>query len=439
MAIDQRAVDPDPRDRSRPSEAGVITRRALVDALARREVAEWVLVERVQELATVDEARPLRREDLRTRWTMLVHRDVAHGRGTARIEIGSFHGNARDVVDQALMLAEAAVGPAWRSTPPAAPAKVQLVDDKLEKAHLLEAGTGFLSALRRPPRSTVTASLELLRERVMVLASSGFHAGWTATAARALAVVTVGERSLEVMREARRLEDLQLTPALADAAADLASLGTATAPAAGRCAIVLHAEALLHGGGVGVWSVFGDHANAEVDRQGLMRYRLRAAIAPGADSIAEPLTITSDGSLDFATRSAPVGDEADAVRRFVLIERGISVGLGMSMREAARRRSDPNGGVRNLVVGPGTWTGALPVRRTLDVRRLRSLSIDPYTGDASLELALGFEGSRAIAGGTIRMDLVGALARALRSANVIHRGAYVGPSAVLIEDAELLA
>ncbi|MDB4964226.1 MAG: Zn-dependent protease [Myxococcales bacterium] len=417
----------------------MISRRALVSALGHRDVAEWVLVERVQELATVDEAHPLRREELRTRWTVLVHRDVAHGRGTARIELGSFHGSAREIVDQALSLAEAAVGPAWRSTPPAAPAKVRVLDDKLETARLPEVAASFLSTLRRPPRSNVTASIELLRERVVVQASSGFRTTWMATSARAQALVSVGERSIEVQREARRLDDLQLAPALVDAVGDLTSLATASVPAPGRCAIVLHAEALLHGGGLGVWSVFADHATAEVERQGLMRYRLRAPIAPGAEAIPEPLTITSDGSLDFATRSAPVGDEGDAVRRFALVERGISVGLGMSMREAARRRGDPNGGVRNLVIDRGTWSGALPTTRTLDIRRLRSLSIDPYTGDASLELALGYEGTRPITGGTLRLDLVTALARAHRSATVIHRGAYVGPSAVWIDDAELLA
>lgn len=288
----------------------------------------------------------------------------------------------------------------------------------------------------------MTSSIEVLREFVTVHASSGFHTGWNASALRASALVAVGNRSLEVTREARRVDDLALGRGLADAARDLGLLATATAPTPGRCAILLRTDALLHDGGLGVWSVFADHASAEIERQGLSRYRLRSPIAPGVDQVAEPLTITSNGALDFGTRSAPVGDEGDAVRRFALIERGISVGLGMSMREAARRRTDPNGGVRNLVVGAGTWDGALPGRRSIDIHRLRSLSIDPYTGDASLELSLGIERDgtteRVITGGTLRLDLVGALARARRSATSIQRGPYVGPDAVLIDDAELL-
>lgn len=420
----------------------MINRRSLTNALKARRVSEWIVVERGQEIAIADEARPLRRRDLRRLFTVVVHHDVTRGRGTAKLEIASLHGEALDIVDQAIDLAGAAVGPSWQSTPPAAPAKVALLDAQLEKADLAAVASELLAALPRPSGATVTASVEVLREFVTVHASSGFHTGWNASFLRGTALVAVGDRSLEVTREARRLDDLALGPGLAVAARDLGLLATATRPAPGRCAAILRIDALLHGGGLGVWSVFADHASAEIERQGLSRYRLRSPIAPGVDQLAEPLTITSNGALDFATRSAPVGDEGDAVRRFALIERGISVGLGMSMREAARRRTDPNGGVRNLVVGAGTWDGALPSRRSIDIHRLRSLSIDPYTGDASLELSLGIERDGAtetvITGGTLRLDLVGALARARRSATTLQRGPYVGPDAVLIDDAELL-
>ena len=43
-----------------------------------------------------------------------------------------------------------------------------------------------------------------------------------------------------------------------------------------------------------------------------------------------------------------------------------------------------------------------------------------------------------ITGGTLRLDLVGALARARRSATILQRGPYIGPDAVLIDEAELL-
>ncbi|MGN6108421.1 MAG: metallopeptidase TldD-related protein, partial [Kofleriaceae bacterium] len=263
---------------------------------------------------------------------------------------------------------------------------------------------------------------------------------------RAEALVRAHDRSLAIAREARRIADLDLDAAIAAAATDLAQLATAGAPAAGRCALVLSTDALLHGDALGAWAAFAAQADAALERQGLTRYRLGAPVVPGADRIDEPLSLSSDGAIDFAPRSAPVGDDGDPVRRFPLVERGIARGLGLTAHEAARRQRDPNGGVRNLVVSPGTWDQQLPAGRTIEVRRLRALAIDRYTGDASLELALAIDhdrdrdrgARRAFTGGTIRLDLIAALARARRSAATVRRGAYIGPAAVLIDDAELI-
>ncbi len=418
----------------------MISRRALVSALQARRIADWVVIERAQELATIAEDRALRRTEERMRWTVIVHHDVPRGRGTARLELGTRQGNAAEIVEQAISLASAAIGPAWASTPAAAPAKVTLLDRSLEKANLADVAAEILHGAKRPAGSVVQLGLEVLRERVSVQAESGFHTAWTATNLSAEGLIALGDHSLEVTREARRRTDLDLDDALAQSAADLSLLVSAGPPVPGRCSVILRADALLDGGGLGVWSVFADHASAETERQGLTRYRQSSPIVPGADQIAEPLTITSDGALDFAARSAPVGDEGDAVRRFALIERGIATGLGISAREAARRRVDPNGGVRNLVIARGTWNEAPPPGRTIDVRRLRSLSIDPYTGDASLELRLAIDrqSDRAFTGGTLRLDLIDTLARARRSSAALRRGPYLGPAALLIEDAELI-
>ena len=254
--------------------------------------------------------------------------------------------------------------------------------------------------------------------------------------------MTTATHGLEVTRAARRLADLALDGALTDAAADLAGLAAATAPTPGRCAVIFRADALLHDGGLGVWQVFADQASAEIERQGLTRYRPATAITAGADQLDEPLSITSDGALAFGLASAPLGDDAGAVRRFALIERGTATGLGLSTREAARRGREPNGGVRNLVIAPGTWRDQPPAVRTLDVRRLHALTIEPYTGEATLEIALAFEregaATRPVTGGTLRIDLVVALARARRSETSLRRGAYVGPAAIVLADVDVV-
>src|SRR5262249_61520672 len=133
---------------------------------------------------------------------------------------------------------------------------------------------------------------------------------------------------------ARRGSDRELDAAIAGAAADLALYAKAGKPASGKCAVVLDTDAMLHGDGLGVWAAFAAQADAVVERQGLTRYREGNPIAPGADQITEPLTITSNGALDWGVRSAPVGDEGDAVRKFAIVDRGSRSGLGLSPRRA---------------------------------------------------------------------------------------------------------
>lgn len=475
----------------------MITHQDLVQQLARRSSGAWSVVERVQDIAFAADQPPRQRRDHRTRLTVIVHQDTARGRGSARLDFDPFDGSSSDLVDRALALALTAVGPAWASAPPAAPAKVALVDPALVERELGAVALGTLARLRRPDHLATTAAIHVLREKRTVIASSGFHATWLATSLRGDAVLASRDHSLAVSRRARRSDDFELDAALADAAADLAVLADAGPPIPGPCALWLGPEALVpdlarfcDGGGAlgggalgggalggdadhglggdpglagtadhalgggtslpggadhGLWTIFAHQADAAVERQGLTRYRLHADIASGASQLAEPLSITSNGALDFAALSLPVTDDAVAIRSFPLVERGIAVGLGLSPREAALRGTDPNGGVRNLVVAPGTWTPApSPTTRTIEVRRLHAVAVDPYTGDARLDIAFALDHHPGRApvpftGGTLHLDLIATLARARRSSQLLRRGAYHGPAAVFIDDAELVA
>jgi predicted Zn-dependent protease len=443
----------------------MIDRRGLQHALERRGVAEWSVIERAQQLGaaeqTIDSALPSRvlraaaepplatarvhRAEHRTRWQVTVHEDLATGldkvvgRGSAHLDIDAATGDPEAVVDQALALARAAVGPPWRSSPTAAPARVRLADEELASAEPLAIADGLVRGVHAPAGITVTGAASVLREEVHAIARGGVHTSWIAALARVELLVASDAHALVIAREARQLAELDLDAAVQAAVADLALLATAGVPAPGPCALVLAADAMLEGG-LGVWEAFAAQADAVVERQGLTRYREHMPIVPGADQVAEPLTIASDGALEYGTRSAPLADDGDAVRRFPLVERGIAAGLGLPPREAALRHRDPNGGVRNLVVATGSWSpGEVGAGRVVELRRLRSLTIDPYTGDASLEIALGLDGGKPFAGGTIRLDLIAALAHARRSRKRLRRGPYWGPQAVWIERAELIA
>lgn len=420
----------------------MIRRRDLASLLGNRRVADWVVIERAQDVASFDEHARVRRVEKRTLFQVTVHVDSPAGRGSAHTTIDAVDGTAEAAIEQAIAAAQASIGPAWLSRPLAAPARVKLADESLAGREPLEVVAEIVKALPRP--ADVSARVSLVREQVDVVARQGFRTDWTATLFRGEALVVAGQRSLAVAREARLQSALELDVALARAKQDLDLLASARPPIAGPCAVVLATEAMLHDG-LGVWAAFAAQADAVVERQGLTRYRERMPIAPGADHVPEPLTVTSNGALDYGVRSAPLGDHGDAVRRFTLVERGIAAGLGLTPREAALRSRDPNGGVRNLEVATGSWPGTIeaPTGRVVEVRRLRSLTLDPYTGEASLEIALGIEhgtgGGRPFRGGALRLDLIAALANARRSANEITRGAYKGPDAVWIDRAALLA
>ncbi len=407
-------------------------RRDLQRAIERQRVAEWVVIDRDQELAVADEGERVRRLERRVRWQIVVHVDTPQGRGTARVAVDAADANPDSIAKQAVDLATATIGPAWTSTPPAAPARVALLDDVLGKLAPLDAAAAALK-VERPAGATITARATYLREHVTAIARGGFHTTWQAGLVHVDALVAAGDRSLSVARSARRRDELDLEHAFADAAADAAAIATAGVPVAGPCELVLSGEVLAE-----AWRVFASQADAVVERQGLTRYRERTPIAHGADQIAEPVSIASDGALEYGVLSEPLAEDGDAVRRFAIVERGIAVGLGLSPREAALRKRDPNGGVRNLVVTSGTWAGEAPAG-AVRVMRVRDLAIDPYTGDARFELALAKKDDKYFAGGTIRLDLIAALSRARRSSQRLRLGAYDGPSAVLVEAAELLA
>ena len=417
---------------------------ALVRELNRRAASDWTVVERRTEAASADEATGERRREQRARWVLIVHDDTPDGRGTARLELGAFDGSIAQLVDQAQRLARAAIGPAWVTRPPAAPAQIAMFDNALGGVELADAVQDALHALVRPPGAAISARVEISRTDVTVRTAKGLRATWSESLYRASALVVASDRSMEISRSARTREDVgAFGAALHDAVEDLGQLATAVAPTPGPCTLILGADALLADETYGVWAPFVAQADAVRAREGLARYRLGMPVAPGAEQVVEPLSITSDGALDDGVRSAPLDDEGNAIRRFAIVERGLAVGLGMRAREAAFLRADPNGGIRNLLVATGTWDDAIPAsERVVEVRRLRALSIDPYTGDASLEIGLALDHDRgkltAIAGGTIRLDLIAALARARRSSIAIHRGPYVGPRGVMIDRAELV-
>ncbi len=364
-----------------------------------------------------------------------VHRDTPAGRGSATFMLGVTD-SADDALDAALMRASAAVGPAWRSPPPAAPARVSLADPALDPAQLAQVPIAIADQVAAAARAAGAELLDIVVEveveAIAIVTRQGLDARWPATRYVVDARLRRDGAVARVRRTARRRDELGLGVAVADAVDAALRRARALATPAGRIPVVVRSAALLHGGR-GLFEALVTQANPAFERQGLVRYRPGQRIAAAATG-AEPLTVTSDGTLPFGLRSAPLDERGAAVRRFELVSRGVARSLALDGREAALRGESPNGGVRGLVVEAGTEGEAalLASGPLLVVEAWDWLELAPVTGHFRASIALGHlvdRGARHdVTGGVVRGDALTALALAHRSREMVTTPEYQGPA-----------
>lgn len=408
--------------------------------------SDWSVIERVIRRGTARPGAGYHRIDDEVRIDLVMHHDVGRGRGTGEVELTGDHDDDPVVlIAEAESRALAMVGPAWTTPPPAAPAKVDLADPALDDITAATAAT----ALGGLPAGT---DAEAIVERVAVRIATGGVSGrelaarWTETRVRVRALIERDGRSLELVAEARRIADLGLDVRVGRALAELSDRATATAPAPGTYTVVLRAAAHAHDG-YGIWGALVAQADGALVRQGLSRYKLGDEIAPRAALADEPLDVHSDGTVPFGIRSAPAGDRGEPVRRFAVVERGVARGLALDQREAALAHREPNGGIRNLVIGTGATSLAdliapAGTATIVDVDRLAWLDLDPRTGLAVARIAAGglrtvAAGRTPISGGTLRFDAIAAVAAARRSRDQVTEGAVAGPAAIRLDGIQL--
>jgi predicted Zn-dependent protease len=405
---------------------------SLARAVAARDLADWVLTSRRHRALTARLAAAATRwrSDRGERLRVLVRRDLPSGRGTGVLELEPQRGAASAIVASAIAQAEAAVGPAWTTPPAAAPAKVALLEDELGSS-LERAGERAEAALRAAAAAAevelLDAELRLCREDVALRSRQGFEVGWAQSSYLVTATLARGDRVATLRRHARRLVELELSSAVAQLAERLAASAGAAEPPRQPVLLELDADVMLGDDGVGLWQVIAQLGDASARRRGLGRGSARVKLAPSSEA---PLAVWSDGALPYGARSAPVGEEGEAIRRFPLLSDGALGDVGLGPRDAALIGSSPNGGVRNLVVNPGAGLVTAPAQRVIEIAQLRWLELDPLRGTAEGELALGFdrETGRTFRGGGFALDLVVALGAAQRSPNQVRRGAYLGPA-----------
>ncbi len=413
----------------------------------RGDLAEWLARGRqaTRVTATRDAAGALTRAAAIGEVAATVHVDAATGRGSATVQVAGDRAPG-PLIDAAVARAGAALGPAWRSPPPGAPARVDVFDARLadpERA-AADALAALAAAIERAGAATVTASAEVEIADHAVTTSRGLAVRWSETAIAVRATIAVDGLAATLAARGRAAAQLGVAARVDAAVARARAAATARPTPPGRAAVVLPAE-LLGGDAAPVLGALAALGDAALHRQGLARAPLGRAVVDGADGAAQPLTVRSDGTRALGPESAPLGPHGEPVRRFTLIADGVLVGLALDQREAALRGVPPNGGARNLTLGGGASSAdELRGDGVLELLELTHADVEPLTGHGALGIGLawlhGAAGTppRAVRGGEVQGDLVAALLRSRRTRDQVIDGAYAGPALVWLPDLAIL-
>lgn len=387
---------------------------------ARRELTDWTV-----EIVTTRAAwrgRGLAEADgefLERAITATVHRDLPSGRGTATVRLDPDR-SLDAALTRASARAAAAVGPAWRAPPPAAPARVELLDPTLDPGAPAAALAALSAALDDAvgTRAVYDATLAVELVEHELYSQRGQRARWLASALRVEAGFD-DDRPRRVTGAARRQGEL----ALAEAVARTEPPPSPHRLAAGTYPVILSAAAILDGDR-GLLEAFVAQADPQLERQGLARYRPGRPVTDGAT-----VTIHSDGALPFGWHSAPLGPTGEPVRRFPLVVDGVAGDLALDTRAAALLGRTANGGARGLVVEPGP--DELDDPDALVIDRFDWLELDRITGwfRAGFGVARRGGAGASLGAGVLRGDAVALLARARRSRATYASPSYRGPAA----------
>lgn len=399
--------------------------------------------------------------------------------------------------------AAASVGPAWSLPPPAAPARVVVADPALDHdlehaadAVFREARAQERAAVRAGRAAGVTATVHRWRIGVerchtAVRTSPGLASAYDSTLLTIDAVLEVDGQVGRLSGQARRRRDLDIAGLLARGLRRLRDRARAVALAPGRYDLVLAEQALVPalaepapGGWPESWpgsdeqgrdlaglpaaawlagpgsavphfaSIALDHACAgrlgwlgplaaqaegRLARLGLTRYQPGQPVCGSRPLTGDPVTLASDGTLPYGLLSRSFAELGAPTRRFVAVKAGTAAGLALDLREAALRGITANGGVRNLVLAPGTTAPAalraVTDRPVVAIVDLAWLAVDARSGDLVAEIGLGYtDGGTPITGGSVRGNVFDMLAAARLSAKVMHAGWYRGPEAIRFAD-----
>jgi PmbA protein len=388
--------------------------------------------------------------------------DSKSGRGQSVLQLS----NARPVfvqVEEAVAKAKQAVGMEWRLGPPAAPARVKLVDAKWQKNSeqmMQDLSQEITDTTSATGLSIVGGGVEVGRQRLRVVTSSGFdHEHERAEGGVSLQVRADEDATVDLRSRARRSVDLRLPQKCTEAHRHSLALATAEPTPSGPCDVLLMANAYQprKAADLGIWAPLVSQALGEEVERGLTRYSLGQSILQTPPR-GEALNMQSDGTLDYGLRSAPYDEQGQATRRFDMVKEGVATTRAETYRSAALSAArftghlgagaaSPNGGVGNLVVKPGRQDLATlrqaNERPLLVVHHVQQLLSEPG-GALTLHVGLGEwlepgKGKSSFTrGGVLAGNLFTWLEECYFSKETVDELWYRGPTAIRFNSKQIL-
>ena len=473
---------------------------------------EFTAVERACERAAIDAGPDVVRRRATGAWVdVTVHSDVGRGRGSALVRLAGDDAAAPEaLLAAAVDRAALSVGPAWSLPPPAAPARVVVADEALDR-DLEQAADALFREARAQMSAVMSAAARLdsskpgaaagvhqwrigvERCRTAVRTSPGLSSAYDSTLLTIDAVLAVAGQVTLLRGRARRLRDLDIAGLLARGLRRLRDRARAVAIAPGRYDLVLADRALApalaeeplpagwpegwpgssdqgrslaglpdlagppaagprfasmaldldfghaRAGQMGWLAPLAAQADGRLVRLGLTRYQPGQPVCGSRPLTGDPVTLASDGTLPYGLLSRPFAALGAPTRRFLAVKAGVAAGLALDLREAALRGVTANGGVRNLVLAPGTTAPAAlrtaTQRPVVEIVDLAWLEVDPRSGDLVAEIGLAYAGGGTpVTGGSVRGNVFDMLAAARLSSQVMQAGWYRGPEAIRFAD-----
>ncbi len=323
--------------------------------------------------------------------------------------------------------------------------------DASMEAAVERAGRQLRAALRLAPGVRLgSAEIYATRTRQMLTNSQGLNTSKRETSVFLdLALIAgegdhVAEFHAELRR--RRLSDLHVERIIAAYGAFALHALHATAPDAWQGPVMLSGEAAaqlfnsLFGG------PFVAQTSAEMVYRKLSRFKAGEFITP-EEPRGDRLTLTSDATRPYGTRTSAYDSNGVPARNVTLIENGVFKRPWAEAKYAQYLGVETTGDIGNLTVN----RGSTPLEQLRDgkqgpVYEIVAFSLfnpDPVTGDFSTEIRLGYRhdasGVKPIKGGALVGNMFAAFGDARFSAEPFSDGAYFGPAAIRFGDLTITA